>query len=483
MNTVRLVLPTALLLYFLWRSRRQRVFLLGLPFLMNMYFSVFFDSLKPNWVPSAWQPADHMMLWLVVTWIVYFDLVLPWRRRTVRERRVFGPRLSAPEEVVLVGFMAYALFKVGTTAVHHMDLGTAIGEARIPLYMFAGYLLLRGILCHAARKETVDLLAAVVVVNSVAAGLYVLHQGLHLYIYAGMVEYQYIVVNGEILTRSFYFMPQYLPLAVGLCVARRKWNLFWVGVFAVNLAAIWLSYTRALIGVVVVEIAVILAMRLLKQGDVWRAVKRGLQIAVILVVFVGTAFVLLPTQSAYLMSRLTETTSQGSARTDSNLEYRFIWWRTTIEWLGGENRLSGVGFPSSAQDVRVTDIAVMAPDIMWVPVLWSMGLLGVAGLAGLFAVILWRAASLSLTSGGDAALLSTALTGWILAVVLLGLREWVIYDPWHTPLALSFFALLTAETQRQRTEARQRTVVVSDDRVAIVGVRPESFRQEEGRSP
>ena len=227
----------------------------------------------------------------------------------------------------------------------------------------------------------------------------------------------------------------------------------------------------------------ILAMRLLKQGDVWRAVKRGLQIAVILVVFVGTAFVLLPTQSAYLMSRLTETTSQGSARTDSNLEYRFIWWRTTIEWLGGENRLSGVGFPSSAQDVRVTDIAVMAPDIMWVPVLWSMGLLGVAGLAGLFAVILWRAASLSLTSGGDAALLSTALTGWILAVVLLGLREWVIYDPWHTPLALSFFALLTAETQRQRTEARQRTVVVSDDRVAIVGVRPESFRQEEGRSP
>ena len=48
----RLLLPSRLLLYFLWRSLRQRVFLLGLPFLMDMYYSVFFDRLKPFWMPS-----------------------------------------------------------------------------------------------------------------------------------------------------------------------------------------------------------------------------------------------------------------------------------------------------------------------------------------------------------------------------------------------------------------------------------------------
>ena len=53
MNTVRVVLPTALLLYFLWRSMQQRVFLLGLPFLMDMYYSVFFERLRPFWVPAV----------------------------------------------------------------------------------------------------------------------------------------------------------------------------------------------------------------------------------------------------------------------------------------------------------------------------------------------------------------------------------------------------------------------------------------------
>ena len=333
MNTATTLLPALLLLYFLWRSLRQRVFLLGLPFLMDMYYSVFFDRLKIFWVPNQWLPADHMMFWLFATWIVYFDLLLPGRRRSVRELRLFGPRLSAPEEVVLVGFAAYAFFRVGTTAVRFMDLGTAISEARIPLYVFAGYFLLRGILSHAGRKETVDLLAAVVVVNTIAAGFYVLHQGLHMYIYSGLVEHTYLVVNGEVLTRSFYFMPQYLPLAIAFCAAKRKWNVLWLGVFVVTLAAIWVSYTRALILVVIVEIVVILAVRLLKHRDAWPAAKRVLQIVLLVGVFVGAAVALLPTQSAYLFSRIEETRSSGSALEDNNLQYRLIWWRTTNEWM------------------------------------------------------------------------------------------------------------------------------------------------------
>jgi hypothetical protein len=455
MNTVRLVLPSVLLLYFLWRSLRQRVFLLGLPFLMDMYNSIFFESLRPFWVPGKWLPADHMMLWLLVTWIIYFDLLLPRRRRAVRERRLFGPRPSAPEEIVLLGFAAYMLFKVGTTAVHYMDLGSAISEARTPLYVFAGYFMLRGILAHAGRKETVDLLAAIVVVNTIAAGLYVLHQGLHIYIYSGLVEFQYVVFNGEVLTRSFYFMPQYLPLAVAFCAAKRKWSLLWIGVLAVTLAAIWVSYTRALVLVAIVEIVVILTVRLLKQREAWPAAKRVVQIVVVLGVFVGAAVMLLPTQSTYLFSRIAETRSSGSALEDNNLQVRLGWWRTTYDWVGGDNRLLGAGFPSSAQDVRVTEVEIMAPDLVWVPTVWNLGLLGVAALAGLFIAFAWRATSMSLASEGDAALLSTVLLGVIVGVFLLGFVEWTIFDPWHTPMALSFFALLAVERCRQRAESRR----------------------------
>jgi hypothetical protein len=461
-NTATTLLPVLLLLYFLWRSLRQRVFLLGLPFLMDMYYSVFFDRLKIFWLPNQWLPADHMMFWLLVTWIVYFDLLLPGRWRSVRERRLFGPRFSAPEEIVLVGLAVYMLFKVGTTALTYMDLGTAISEARIPLYMFIGYFLLRGVLSHAGRRETVDFLAAVVIVNTIAAGFYVLHQGLHMYIYSGLVEHTYIVFNGETLTRSFYFMPQYLPLAIAFCAARRKWNLLWLGVLIVTLAAIWVSYTRALLLVVMVEIAVILAVRLLKRRDAWPAAKRFLQIALLVGVFVGAAGALMPTQSAYLFSRLEEAQSRGSVLADNNLQYRLIWWRTTSDWIGDDHRLLGMGFPSVAQDARVARVSEMAADTVWVPTVWSLGLIGVAGLAGLFVAFGWRATSLSLTSEGDAAFLSIVLLGVVVGVFLLGFVEWTIFDPWHTPMALSFFALLAAERCRQRAEARQTVAGVGE---------------------
>jgi len=462
MNTLRLVLPTVLLLYVLWRSMRQRVFLLGLPFLMDMYFSVFFDRLKLFWVPGSWEVADHMMFWLVAVWVVYFDLLLPRHRRSVGERRLFGPRLSAPEEIVLVGFAAYMLFRVGATATHYMDLGTAIGEARVPLYVFAGYFLLRGIFAHAGREETLDFVAAIVVINTVAAGLYVLHQGLRLYIYAGVSEYLYIVFNGEVLTRSFYFMPQYLPLAVAFCAARRTWSLLWLGVLTVTLAAIWVSYTRALVLVAVVEIATVLVVRLLKRRDAWPAARRLVQIALVTGAFVVAAFTLLPTQSAYIASRLTETQAGAGAVEDGNLQQRITWWRVTNEWVGEDDRLLGVGFPSLVQDARVTQVEYMAPDLVWVPTLWNLGLLGVVGLAAMFIAFGWRAASMSLASEDDAAFLSITLLGVIVGVFLLGFVEWTIFDPWHTPLALSFLALLTAERCRQRAEARASTADMPD---------------------
>ena len=224
----------------------------------------------------------------------------------------------------------------------------------MPLYVFAGYFLLRGILCHAGRKETVDFLAAIVVVNAIAAGLYVLHQGLRLYIYAGAVEYQYIVFNGEILTRSFYFMPQYLPLAIAFCAAKRSWSLLWLGVLAVTLAAIWVSYTRALVLVAVVEIVVILAIRLLKRRDAWPAAKRALQIVLVAGVFVGAAIAVLPDSVRVpLLANRGDQVAGGALTRTTTCNFASAGGRRRTSGSATSNRLLGVGFPSADQDARV----------------------------------------------------------------------------------------------------------------------------------
>ena len=86
-------------------------------------------------------------------------------------------------------------------------------------------------------------------------------------------------------------------------------------------------------------------------------------------------------------------------------------------------------------------------------------------------IFAWRATGMSLASEGDAAFLSVILLGLVVGVFVLGFVEWTIFDPWHTPLALSFLALLTAERYRQRIEARERIEDTTDTSVAPRGRR------------
>ena len=315
------------------------------------------------------------MLWLVIIWALYFDLLLPRRRRRMHERQLFGPRLCPPEELVVVGFAVFVVLEIVLTAVHYSGLGSAVTEAKSFTFLVVGYFLLRGICCHAGRKETLDFVAAIVVVNTIAAGLFVLHQGLHIHIY-NATEYQSIIFQGQRLTRSFYFMPQLLPLAIAYCVAKRKWGVFWFGVFVVTLAAVWVSYTRSLLLIAVIEVVVVLAVRLFKAREAWPALKRGLQIVGVVIVLGLVAFAVLPTQSNYILSRLHLATAKGGPVHDTNVQSRIDSFRTAYGYTGG-NELTGAGFVSAVQDPRVSTVDSLASDLVWVPTVYRLGLVGV----------------------------------------------------------------------------------------------------------
>lgn len=452
MSMLRLAVPAVLLLYFVTRSFRERVFLLGIPFLMYMSTSVFFEKAKPFWVPSRLMPADHVMLWLVIVWVVYFDLVLPGRRSAAGRPPLFGPRLSAPEEVVLVGIGAYCAFEVALTVARFGDVASAIGQAKGFIYLFVGYFLLRGILCRASRCETVHLLVALVVVNTFAAGLFVLHQGLHFSIYDA-TEYQTITFMGQTLTRSFYFMPQFLMLAVAVAIAQRRWTVWWPGIFLVTLAALWVSYTRSLLAIAVFEVAVVLGVRLLKRRQAGLAVRRALLIGGIVLLFAGVAFVALPVQSRYLASRIGMATASGSIVQDANLQNRQRKMHRIYTWIGSESHLLGQGFVSPAQNPPAADVEWMSADLVWVPLLYRLGLLGVALVVALFAAAVWRALRLSVSGAGEGEFLALVALGAIAGMFLDGFVSWTFLNPARYPLGLWLFALLAAEACRRRQEA------------------------------
>jgi O-antigen ligase len=449
---VRLALPALLLLFFVWRSLNERIFLLGIPFLMYMTQAVFFSRVKIFWVPARLEPADHVKLWLVIVWVVYFDLLLPARRRQVGPQKLFGPRLSVPEEVLLLVLAGYCALEFGLTVQRFGGIGSAIGEAKGFVYLFLGYFLLRGMLSRAGRTQTIHFLAALVGVNTLAALLFVAHQGLHISIY-DVTEYQTITFMGQQLTRSFYFMPQLLILATAFSIAQRRWTVWWVAVFVITLATLWISYTRSLLVIAIVEVAIILGLRLLKSREAGRAVRRGLTIVGIVAVFVVLAFAFLPVQSQYLLSRIDSTTAGGNVASDTNLQNRQHKMERVYAWITPESRLLGQGFASSSQVSSAGNLEWMSADLVWVPVLYRLGLVGLAVVLGLFAAYGWRALSLSSSGTGDAEFLGVVFLGSLAGLFLEGFVSWTLLNPERYPMGLWLFAFVAAEACRRRQEA------------------------------
>ena len=154
-------------------------------------------------------------------------------------------------------------------------------------------------LCRASRRDTLDFIKSLVLVNTLAALLFILHQGLHLPVYL-VTEYQTITFMGQRITRSFYFMPQLLSLAIAYVFARRTWSVFWVGVVLVTLAALWVSYTRSLLVIAVAELLVVLGVRLLKAQQAHLVVRRVGTLAAIVLALGLVAYTALPGAVAVL---------------------------------------------------------------------------------------------------------------------------------------------------------------------------------------
>ena len=451
MGLVRYAIPGLLLLYFLARSTRQRIFLLGIPFLMYMGNSVFFENAKIFWIPGRLTPSDHVMLWLVITWVIYFDLFLPSFRRSGGRPLLFGPALSTPEEVVLVGMILLAALQLVLTATRYGEIGAALTQAKGIAYLFAGYFLLRGMLCRAGRSDTLDFIKAFVLVNTLAALLFVLHQGLHVPIYLA-TEYQTITFMGQQITRSFYFMPQLLSLAIAYVFARRRWDILWVGVVLVTLAALWVSYTRSLLVIAVAERVGVFGVRLFKAQQAHLVARRIVMLAAIVLVLGVFAYTLLPVQSQYFLSRIGMATSSGSVTGDPNLQNRIDKMKRVYGWIGLEGRYVGEGFTAPSQDATVSSVELMSSDLVWVPVLFRFGLIGVALVVLLYAVMSWRALRLSLSGDGDAEFLALVLLGVVVGMFLEGFVSWTFLNPVRYPLGLWVFAFVVAEACRRRAE-------------------------------
>ena len=442
MNALRMILPFALVAFFVYKSTRSRIYLLGIPFLMFMRSSVFFEDARPFWIPGRLGADTHVLIWLIIVWLLCTGLLLPAKRGEERIRP-FGHSLSLPEEALIVGVAAFGVLLLGVTTVQQGDALAALGEARGFAYLFLGYFLVRGIVSSVSLAETLAFVRALVIINTGAAVLFILHQAVGVTIYAG-AEYYTTTFMGETITRTFYFMPQLLPLSIAYIFSRREWNVWTVAGAMVNLAAVWISYTRSLAIIAVVIIAISLLAPALKKGQAGTVLRRALVSVAVLVALAFGVTQLFPVQSEYFVGRFNEAVAAPSVTSVGNIQNRENKIQVTYRSISRTDAVLGAGWVTAAQDPMAARVERMQSDIVWVPILYRLGLLGVALWVAVFAVFTWRAAKLAARKSPEIELFGIVWLGVIVGLFLEGFLSWTFMQPGRYAMALWAFAFLGA---------------------------------------
>jgi hypothetical protein len=445
---LRLALPTALVVWFLWKARANPLFLLGIPVLMVMRGSVFFEEMTIFWKPGRFDAGTLLMAWLAFVWVVTVA-----RRPGLAGTPLgpFGVGRILPEELPLVGIaLLVGLHALGASATSG-DLANGVALASGVSYLVVGYLFVRGIASRATRPETQEFVAAVVVANTIACALFILHQGLHVPVYLGAWNATYIS-GGEYVSRATVFAPVFNLLALGFVLAKRRWTPGWLLVLAITLMAILVSLTRTLLLAAIAGVVIALVVRELTRPEFGRFARRtGVLALAILALMVGFSRIS-PAYWSVLVARLGEFTS-GQGSQVQNWHLRMLHWSMVEKVVAKGDLLLGLGFTTTGTSTVNPNYVHWTADMTWLPILYMFGFAGLVLFGLLVAGFMLRTFSLSLRPPELRRELCLTYFITLALTVIMAFQMWTFMQPSVYAMGLWIFAFAAVEALRPADEA------------------------------
>jgi hypothetical protein len=442
LNIFRYILPYSLALYFIWRSRKQRLFLLGIPFLQVMGNSIFFENVRIFWIPGSFDGPVKILFWLFVAW--FFIIAGPTRREfeKVEFKRWFGKRLNLPDELLIIFLMViwFNNSRVAFTAVSFsIQSVTNLGS------MFVGYFLLRGIFANVDHQDLTQFLEALIVVNTIACFLYILHSGVRLPIYLAKNRDEF-TIGGALIIRTFWVAPRLNPLTITYLFSKSKWNISTISILFITLLSIYFTYTRSY--VIGYSVLIMLSQFLLSIKN-WRNLSRVLATVSILLIIFGTGYYVLntyyPQSINFISHRFSLLSSSGITGQKSTFTDRLVELNDTYQKVERVNPAIGIGFIDQVTSFRFNQVALAASDGMFIGIIYWYGVVGAVCFLCLFLLVGWRAFSLYLFSKADnIAWFWLMCFLWIGFGLYEGMFSYTLFDPRNYTIALWMFALVEA---------------------------------------
>jgi hypothetical protein len=442
----REIFPYLLVLYFVIRGLKQPFFLLGIPFLMFMDNSIFIDGAKLFKIPGS-LTYGLMFFWLILLRFIAVFLA----RSDEKEDYSYMGRFNAIDICVLC-LLLISFIGAGSTLLHYADVTDMVKEFIVLISLFVSYFIIKNWTSRITPEVLDDFLFNIVVINSLAACLYIIHQGLHFGIYL-IPEYSVDVVQGVEITRTFYFMPQFLPLSVVyLLIFRHKKPVVYYVLLIINLLAIFISYTRSfLINAMLIFILYFIVTGL-KEGRMGTVLKNILVFGFLGILGLFVLSKILPSNTQFFLNRFSELKQTSATSDPNNIEFRFQMTGLIIASMDDDKKILGMGPVTENQVSWVRNMRATTADMVWTGVIFRWGIVGLIIFIMLYVFSGFSALNFFLKSEGLLSDLGLLFFLYIFSQIIESFVSWTFMSAHGFATGLWYLGMLSALVGMRKNE-------------------------------
>lgn len=431
----REILPFIFIFFFLIKGNKEPLYLLGIPFLMFMSNSIFFDEVKIFNQPGSLSYA-LILIWLIIFWfIARLSRANQWKFENEYKKSLTSL------DFCIIGLIIISLIHLGLIL---RDVSPDILKEFVHLVsLFAGYFIIKDWISRNNPELVIKFLFSLIIVNTVASLLFILHQGLNFKIYPDQELIQEYF-QGEDITRSFWFMPQFLFFSIiFILVFKEKYPSLYKPLLIINILAVFITYTRSYVTMVAVIFLLYALLTGLKKGKLGLIFKNILIYGILGIIGLFIISKVLPAKSKYFMSRFSELSDPSSTSDPNNLEFRFMNTSTIISHMDPNRKTFGMGPVTEKQSDWVPQMELATSDMVWTGVIFRWGFAGFILFILLYIFSIIQAFRYYMRHEGLLSFLALFLLIYLISQIMESFVSWTFLSQHGFPTGLWYFAVLS----------------------------------------
>src|ERR1039457_4145977 len=159
MAIIRLLLPYLFVIFFVYKGTKESIYFLGIPFLMFMSNSIFFDTAKAfHYIPAGLEyDLPSQFIWLVFMWILSKAI------HKNNEIETFGHnRQLIFVDYCIISLIIVAIIGLITTIIEYPIETEVDYEFLTQMSLFAGYFFMRNWFLSSNPETSVNFLYSLV---------------------------------------------------------------------------------------------------------------------------------------------------------------------------------------------------------------------------------------------------------------------------------------------------------------------------------